>query len=134
MDEGNALTVAPASTVSVAPCAYKRGVAVGWKRFARWGDVTHVDLGGKPGSAQSVDMGVSYTGRRASGRVKATATRPLADTPRLIADDPSYSIVVGGSYSLPRHLHLTAGVSSKSEHDCDQLQRHPTDLHAPHTS
>src|SRR3546814_19419407 len=75
MDEGNALTVAPASTVSVAPCAYKRGVAVGWKRFARWGDVTHVDLGGKPGSAQAVDMGVSYTGRRASGRVKATATR-----------------------------------------------------------
>src|SRR3546814_16653921 len=96
MDEGNALTVAPASTVSVAPCAYKRGVAVGWKRFALSGDVTHVDLGGKPGSAQSVDMGVSYTGRRASGRVKATATRPLADTPRLIADDPSYSIDVGG--------------------------------------
>src|SRR3546814_4529668 len=67
-DESNARTVAPASTVSVAPIAYNLGVAVGWKRFALSGDVTHVDLGGKPGSAQSVDMGVSYTGRRASGR------------------------------------------------------------------
>src|SRR3546814_68335 len=122
-DESNARTVAPASTVSVAPIAYNLGVAVGWKRFALSGDVTHVDLGGKPGSAQSVDMGVSYTGRRASGRVKATATRPLADTPRLIADDPSYSIDVGGSYSLTRNLDLTAGVRYKSEHDRDRLQR-----------
>src|SRR3546814_4077546 len=40
-DESNARTVAPASTVSVAPIAYNLGVAVGWKRFAPSGDVTH---------------------------------------------------------------------------------------------
>src|SRR3546814_8538148 len=74
-------------------------------------------------------MGVSYTGRRASGRVKATATRPLADTPRLIADDPSYSIDVGGSYSLTRNLDLTAGVRYKSEHDRDRRQRIADDRH-----
>lgn len=128
-DESKARTVAPSSTVSVAPIAYNLGVAVGWKRFALSGDVTRVDLGGKPGSAQSVDMGISYTGRRVSGRVKATATRPLADTPRLIADDPSYSIDVGGSYSLTRNLDLTAGVRYKSEHDRDRLQRLADDRH-----
>src|SRR3546814_10885674 len=74
-------------------------------------------------------MGVSYTGRRASGRVKATATRPLADTPRLIADDPSYSIDVCGSYSLSRNLDLTAGVRYKSTHDRDRLPRLADDRH-----
>ena len=122
-DESAARTVAPTTTVSVAPIAYNLGVAVGWKRFALSGDVTHVDLGGKPGSGQSVDVGLSYSGHRVSGRVKATATRPLADTPRLIADDPSYSIDVGGSYSLTRNLDLTAGVRYTSEHDRDRLQR-----------
>ncbi|HVI98053.1 MAG TPA: hypothetical protein VM657_03210 [Sphingomonas sp.] len=122
-DESAARTVTPTTTVSVAPIAYNLGVAVGWKRFALSGDVTHVDLGGKPGSGQSVDVGLSYTGHRVSGRVKATATRPLADTPRLIADDPSYSIDVGGSYSLTRNLDLTAGVRYKSERDRDRLQR-----------
>src|SRR3546814_18068966 len=130
-DESNARTVAPASTVSVAPIAYNLGVAVGWKRFALSGDVTHVDLGGKPGSAKSVDMRVSYTGRRASRRVKATATRPLADTPRLIAHDPTYSIDVGGPYSLSRNIHLTAGLRYTSEHDRHRSQRLHDHHHHP---
>jgi hypothetical protein len=116
-------TVAPSATVSVAPIAYNIGVAVGWKRFALSGDVTHVDLGSKPGSSQSLDMGVSYTGHRISGRVKASASKPLDNTPRLIAEDPSYSIDVGGSYSLTRNLDLTAGLRYKSERDRDRLQR-----------
>jgi len=122
-DESVARTVAPSGTVSVAPIAYNLGVAVGWKRFALSGEVTHVDLGGKPGSSQSIDMGVSYTGKRVSGRLKATASKPLDDTPRLIAEDPSYSIDVGGSYSLTRNLDLTAGVRYKTERDRDRLQR-----------
>src|SRR3546814_1502576 len=64
-DESNARTVAPASTVSVAPIAYNLGVAVGWKRFALSGDVTHVDLGGKPRSEEHTSelqslMRISY--------------------------------------------------------------------------
>ena len=121
--ESASRTVAPSSTVSVAPIAYNIGVAVGWKQFALSGDITHVDLGGKPGSSQSLDMGVSYTGHRVSGRVKATASKPLDNTPRLVAEDPSYSIDVGGSYSLTRNLDLTAGVRYKSERDRDRLQR-----------
>lgn len=123
-NESASRTIAPSSTVSVAPIAYNLGLSVGWKRFALSGDVTHVDLGGKPGSTQSLDMGLSYTGKRASGRVKASASKPIEDdAPALIAENPSYSIDVGGSYSLTRNLDLTAGLRYKSERDSDRLQR-----------
>jgi hypothetical protein len=102
---------------SIAPVAYDLGVAVGWKRFAVSGDIAKIDLAGQPGSRESVDLGVSYTGKKVSGRVKAGANRPLVDAPRLIADTPSYSIDVGGSYSVTRNLAVTAGVRYKSEED-----------------
>lgn len=105
---------APAA-VTLQPIAYNLGVSVGWKRFAVSGDLSKLDLAGQPGSREAVDLGVSYTGKRASGRIKAGAERPLDGTPRLIAADPSYSIDVGGSYSLTRNLDLTAGVRYKSE-------------------
>lgn len=105
---------APAA-VTLQPIAYNLGVSVGWKRFAISGDLSKLDLAGQPGSRQALDLGVSYTGKRASGRIKAATERPLENTPRLIAADPSYSIDVGGSYSLTRNLDLTAGVRYKSE-------------------
>lgn len=105
---------APAA-VTLQPIAYNLGVSVGWKRFAISGDLSKLDLAGQPGSREAVDLGVSYTGKRASGRIKAATERPLENTPRLIAADPSYSIDVGGSYSLTRNLDLTAGVRYKSE-------------------
>lgn len=105
---------APAA-VTLQPIAYNLGVSVGWKRFAISGDLAKLDLAGAPGSRESAELGVSYTGKRASGRIKAGAERPLAGEPRLIADDPSYSIDLGGSYSITRNLDLTAGVRYKSE-------------------
>jgi hypothetical protein len=107
---------APAS-VSLAPIAYNLGVSVGWKRFAVSGDVTRIDLITQPGSRERADVGVTYTGKRVSGRLQANADRPLADTPILIGDKPSYSIDMGGSYSLTRNLDVTAGVRYKSERD-----------------
>lgn len=105
---------APA-TVTLQPIAYNLGVSVGWKRFAISGDLAKLDLAGAPGSRESAELGLSYTGKRASGRIKAGAERPLAHTPSMIADDPNYSIDVGGSYSITRNLDLTAGVRYKSE-------------------
>ncbi|WP_423606269.1 hypothetical protein [Sphingomonas sp. MS122] len=105
---------APAS-VTLQPIAYNLGVSVGWKRFAISGDLSKLDLAGQPGSREALDLGVTYTGKRASGRIKAATERPLEGTPRLIAADPNYSIDVGGSYSLTRNLDLTAGVRYKSE-------------------
>lgn len=105
---------APAA-VTLQPIAYNLGVSVGWKRFAVSGDLSKLDLAGQPGSRQALDVGMSYTGKRAAGRIKAATERPLEGTPRLIAADPSYSIDVGGSYSITRNLDLTAGVRYKSE-------------------
>ncbi|WP_363321717.1 hypothetical protein [Sphingomonas sp.] len=109
--------IAAAAPVSLAPIAYNLGVSVGWKRFAVAGDVTRIELATQPGSTERANVGVSYTGNRVSGRVQAAAERPLADTPILIGDKPSYSIDVGGSYSLTRNLDVTAGVRYKSEQD-----------------
>lgn len=113
----NDRTATPASPVALAPIAYNLGVAVGWKRFALSGDLAKVDLAGQPGSRESADVGVSYTGRSFSGRVKAEAARPLANQPRLVAEEPSYALDVGGAYSITRNLDVTAGVRYKSERE-----------------
>lgn len=107
---------AAAPNVGLTPIAYNLGVAVGWKRFALSGDLAKVDLAGLPGSRESVDVGVSYTGNRASARVKAGAARPVGSTPALIAEQESY-VDLGGSYSLTRNLDLTAGVRYSSDND-----------------
>lgn len=109
--------VAPAPTVGMAPIAYNLGVAVGWKRFAVAGDVSHVDLAAQPGSREAADVAVSYLGKRFSGRLKAAADRPIGDAPRMIGDMPSYSVDVGGSYSLTRNLDVTAGVRYRSDRE-----------------
>ena len=103
--------------IALAPIAYNLGVSVGWKRFSVSGDMTRVDLVTQPGSRERADVGIAYTGKRAGGRVSASAERPLANTPVLIGDAPSYSIDVGGSYSLTRNLDVTAGVRYKAERD-----------------
>ncbi|MCP4619934.1 MAG: hypothetical protein GY844_26290 [Bradyrhizobium sp.] len=109
--------VATAAPFNLAPISYNLGVSVGWKRLAVSGDVTRVELVDQPGSRERADIGISYTGKRLTGRLSASADRPLANTPVLIGDKPSYSIDVGGSYSLTRNLDVTAGVRYRSEED-----------------
>lgn len=106
-----------APTVGLMPVAYNLGVSVGWKRFAISGDVAKVDLAGQPGSREVADIGVSYSLPRFTGRVKAAADKPLPGTSKLIEDGPSYSVDVGGSYSLTRNIDVTAGVRYKSENE-----------------
>jgi len=109
--------LAPAATVGLAPIAYNLGVAVGWKRFAVAGDVSHVDLAMQPGSREAADLAVTYSGNRFSGRVKAAADRPIGDAPRMIGDIPTYSVDVGGSYSLTRNLDVTAGLRYRADRE-----------------
>ena len=106
-----------AGTVGLAPIAYNLGVAIGWKRFAVAGEVARVDLAGRPGSRESADVGVSYSLKRMTGRVVAAADRPIDATPLGIAELPSYSLDVGGSYSLTRNLDVTAGVRYRSDRE-----------------
>ncbi len=112
-----ASAAAPNSPVALAPIAYNLGAAVGWKRFALSGDLARVDLAGAPGSSESVDLGLSYTGKGFSGGVKAGAQRPIGDAPKVVAERPNYSIDVGGSLRLARNLDVTAGVRYKSERE-----------------
>ncbi|WP_294196452.1 hypothetical protein [uncultured Sphingomonas sp.] len=107
----------PAGTVGLAPIAYNLGVSVGWKRFAVSGDVAKVDLAGLPGSREAADVAFSYSGNKWSGRVGASADRPLPGTPHALAEPNSYSIDVGGSYSITRNLDLTAGMRLKTDRE-----------------
>ena len=108
---------AAAPTVGLAPIAYNLGVAVGWKRFAVAGNVSHIDLASQPGSRESADVAVSYSVKRFSGRLKAAADRPIGNTPVMINDVPTYSVDVGGSYSLTRNLDVTAGLRYRSDRE-----------------
>lgn len=116
-DAGRAAAVSAAPTVGLMPVAYNLGVSVGWKRFAVSGDVAKVDLGGQPGGREAADVSVSYSLPQFTGRVKAGADRALPGAQNLVEDGPSYSLDVGGSYSLTRNIDLTAGLRYKSERE-----------------
>jgi hypothetical protein len=120
-DTPRALAAANTPTVAMQPIAYNLGMSVGWKRFALSGDVARIDLAGMPGSRETVDLGVSYTGKRLSGRVQANADRPAENQPRALAEPQSYSIDLGTSYSLTRNLDVTAGVRYRTEEDRARL-------------
>ncbi|WP_365344788.1 hypothetical protein [uncultured Sphingomonas sp.] len=126
-DNSRLAAVAPSPTVGLAPIAYNLGVSVGWKRFAVAGDMAKVDLAATPGGRQSSDVSLSYVGNAISGQLRATADRALAGTPSLIAERPSYSLDLGGSYSLTRNIDLTAGMRYKSERE--RLTRREDDRH-----
>lgn len=106
-----------AANVGVAPIAYNLGVGVGWQRFALSGDVSRVDLAGRPGAREAASVGVTYGGRRMTGQVRGTVDRPLAAAGPAIVDDQIVSLDVGGSYRLTRNLDVTAGVRLKSERE-----------------
>ncbi|WP_245841706.1 porin [Sphingomonas lenta] len=111
---------APATpaAVGLAPIAYNLGVAVGWRRFAMTGDVAKVDTPGQAdGGRERAEVGVSYSLPRLTTRVKAGADRATGVGPRLADGERSYSLDVGGSYSLTRNLDVTAGVRYRSDRD-----------------
>lgn len=113
-DRVAAAAIAP--TVGLAPIAYNLGVGVGWRRFAMSGDVAKVDVPGQ-GGRERAEVGVSYSLPRFSTRVKAGADRATPDSPRFIEGARSYSLDVGGAYSVTRNLDVTAGVRYRSDRE-----------------
>ena len=106
-----------ASGPGLAPVAYNLGASVGWKGIAIAGDLARVDLGPLPGSREAADVSVSYGARRFSGRVRATADRPVGEVAQLVDQPQSYSLDVAGSYRLTRNLDVTAGVRYRSDRE-----------------
>jgi hypothetical protein len=103
---------------AITPTVYNLGVSVGWKRFALSGDVDHVRGGPIPGGHQTAEVGVAYSASsRFTGRVELGAARADPDTPRLMGEDDSYTVGLGGSYRLTHNLDVTGGVRYKIQHD-----------------
>ena len=108
----------PASALAgLTPTAYNLGVAVGWKRFALSGDVARVQGGLLPEGREAAGVGISYSGEKFPGRVRVGAERSDGQRPCALAGEESYSLDVGGSYSIARNLSLTGGVRYKIERD-----------------
>jgi porin-like protein len=102
---------------AITPVVYNLGASIGWKRFALSGDVDSVRGGTIPGGRQAAEVGVSYSADRFTGRVEAGVARADPTTPRIIADDESYSVGLGGSYRIARNLDVTGGVRYKVQRD-----------------
>ena len=102
---------------AVTPTVYNLGASIGWKRFAISGDVDSVKGGALPGGRQAAEVGVSYSGSRFTARAEAGVARADPTTPRIIADDESYTVGVGGSYRIARNLDVTGGVRYKIQRD-----------------
>jgi len=110
---------APTAAVnSLAPASYNLGVAVGWHRFAVSGDVAKVK-GADPalGGRETAIVGVSYSLKRFTGRVAVGADKSDGRALPALRKGDTYSLDVGGSYDLSRHIALTGGVRYNVERD-----------------
>jgi hypothetical protein len=110
--------VAVASPMTgLAPAQYDLGVAVGWKRLAVAGDVTKsTSFDPAIGSRETAVVGVSYNLKKFTGRVAVGGERNENRIAPLARPD-SYSLDVGGSYSISRNIALSGGVRYKVERD-----------------
>ena len=105
------------AVTAITPTVYDLGVSIGWKRFALSGDVDRVRGGTVPGGHETAQVGMSYSLSRFTARVEAGAVRADPDTPRLLAENSSYTVGVGGSYRLTHNLDVTGGVRYKIQND-----------------
>lgn len=102
---------------AITPMAYNLGVSVGWKRFALSGDVAKVQGGAIPGAREAAEVGVSYLGNKFTGRVNVGAERSEGVQQRIVPLENSYSLDVGGSYSIAKNVDVTGGVRYKIQRD-----------------
>jgi len=101
----------------LAPNALNLGASIGWKRFALSGDVAKVDGGLLPNGRESADIGLSYSGARWATKLDLTGERSSGEHPAMVGLDQSWSVGLGGSFSLTRNLDLTGGVRYKTQHE-----------------
>jgi hypothetical protein len=117
--ETRVAAAAPAAAVTaLTPASYNLGVAVGWRRFAVAGDVAKVrEANPALGARESAVVGVSYSLSKFTGRVAVGADRATGNPLPALKRGDNYSLDVGGSYSLSRHIALTGGVRYNVERD-----------------
>ena len=114
---GAAADASATPVTAITPTVYNLGASIGWKRFALSGDVDSVKGGTLPGGRKAAEVGVSYSGNRFTARAEAGVAKADPATPRIIAEDESYTVGVGGSYRIARNLDVTGGVRYKIQRD-----------------
>jgi hypothetical protein len=109
----------PTSAVSaLTPSSYNLGVAVGWRSFAVSGDVAKVkDADPAIGGRETAIVGVSYSLNKFTGRVAVGADKSDGRALSALRRGDTYSLDVGGSYSLSKRIALTGGVRYNIERD-----------------
>jgi hypothetical protein len=100
------------------PASYNLGAAVGWKRFAVSADVSKAE-GATPALAprEGATVGVSYSIKKFTGRVAASADRASPERKAPIVDPTTYALDVGGAYNISRNIAVTGGVKYKIERE-----------------
>lgn len=119
------LNITSATPVTaITPSSYNLGASLGWRRFAVSGDIAQIEGGVVPGRRESAQVGMSYrANRRLTGRVAVAAER-AEGTQRIVSEDETYSLDVGGAYSIARNIDLTAGARYRISRDrVDNLAR-----------
>lgn len=104
-----------AGTEATAPSAYNLGVSVGWSRFALSGGIAKVDAGLAPFGRESVDVGLSYLGRNWRGTLQLGSDHDDDAAARVLGRERSYSVDLGGAYSVSRSLSLSGGFRLKRD-------------------
>lgn len=104
-----------AGTEATAPSAYDLGVSIGWSRFALSGGIAKFDAGLAPFGRESVDVGLSYLGRNWRGTLQLGSERDNDEAAKLLGREQSYSVDLGGAYSVSRNLSLSGGVRYKRD-------------------
>jgi hypothetical protein len=102
---------------AITPTAYNLGAAVGWRRFAISADVAKVEGGPVPDGREAAEVGLSYAGQKFTGRVQVEAERNEASQLRIVPQENTYAVGVGGSYRIGRNLDVTGGVKYKIQRD-----------------
>lgn len=106
-----------ASATTLAPVAYSLGASLGWKRFALSGDVTKLDGGLLPLGRESADLGLSFSGRRWATKLDLAGERASGAAAPALGIDQSWSVGLGGSYSVTKNLDVTGGVRYKAQRE-----------------
>jgi hypothetical protein len=115
---GVAAASAPAPLTALTATSYNLGVALGWRRFAVSGDVAKNKAADRSlGGRETAIVGVSYSVPRFTGRLAVGADRPEGRPLAALRQGNAYSVDVGGSYSLSRHIDLTGGVRYQVNRD-----------------
>lgn len=103
--------------VQITPTSYRLGVAKGWQSFALPKTIRNIDVPQLESLGAAPSANENDKPSRFSPRIELDSTPQVGSTPRTFNGETSYSVEVGGSYSLSKNLDVTAGVRLRDERD-----------------